>query len=295
MNWKTPWRPVRTKRPHWGRGMTARMVLPILGAVAGMAYSPPTSADSLMVSATTVVLSDRVRAGSVSLGGGNSQVTSIAIDNVAFVQTPEGRLQSVAVQEGPHEAATFIRYGPRRVVTEARRALPVRLAARPPTNLPAGEYRMHLRARVLHQSDDSTPYDDLPEGADGHVSARIPIRLARAVRVLYRHHVVPQPGRLVSVDATRRDDAALELVLEVAREGETSLIAEYLPYVRMADGRELALGEWRGLNIYAELDGRRFSHMLDAHDVPNDARICVRLRHTDPGAPSATESEHCAG
>lgn len=271
------------------------MVLPVLGALSGLTYSPSTPADSLMISATTVVLSDQARAGSVSVGGGNFQITSIAVDDVAFAQTPEGQLQSVTAQEGPHDAATFIRYGPRRVVAQAGRALPVRLAARPPADLPPGEYRMHLRARVLHQSEDSAPYDDLPEGSEGHVSARIPIRLARAVRVLYRHHVEPQPGRLVSVEVTRHDDASLALVLEVAREGKTSLIAEYQPYVRTADGRELALGDWRRLSIYAELDSRRVSHTLDAHAVPADALVCVRLRHTDPGAPVAAESESCAG
>src|SRR5690606_22163433 len=136
MDWKTPWRPVRTGRAHRGGSMTARMVLPVLGALSGLTYSPSTPADSLMISATTVVLSDQARAGSVSVGGGNFQITSIAVDDVAFAQTPEGQLQSVTAQEGPHDAATFIRYGPRRVVAQAGRALPVRLAARPPADLP---------------------------------------------------------------------------------------------------------------------------------------------------------------
>ncbi len=226
------------------------------------------------------------------MGSGSGDFASFEVSDSTFTQQADGRIVATPHENVPNNAASFLRVGPRRFSVQPGRGQEVRVAARPPANLAPGEYRTHLSVmNTGNQAGDPTESikADLGEG----ISVVIPIRIARAVRVLYRHQVRPEGGRLGAVSrAVEGSDVVA--TFDVTRLGVTSLLAKTEVIARDAGGKELGRWEGPGINIYPENASRVFTARVPSASVPKDARLCVLMTVTDPGAKGLAPVEACA-
>jgi hypothetical protein len=245
---------------------------------------------SVMLSDTLVVLDDRSRAGALTVGAPGAEFSNFEINDLHYRQQADGQLATGPATEA--SAASILRVGPRRFQVDPGRGQQVRIAARPPQGLAPGEYRLHLQ--VVNTAGPGTAPDEVLTGRAGEgISVAIPIRIARAVRVLYRHQVQPEGGRLEEL-SRRQEGGDQVLDFAVARLGLTSLLASTEVVARDSAGAER--GRWPGpaLSIYPELERRALTARVPDAEVPAGAKLCVELKVTDPGAEAIAPVQACA-
>lgn len=272
--------------------VNSRLCQALIGGAMLLAGGATWAESLVMISPGTLVLGDKQRAGVVLASAPGDKLASLDVSDAFFGQRADGVLQAGDPATDARSASRFLRVGPRRFATSPGESVAVRVAARPPADLAPGEYRLHLT--IANRGGESPTPQEAGEGqgADG-IAVSIPIRVARAARVLYRHQVVPEGGRLEALERGVREGNAV-LGFDVVRLGQTSLLGRYQLFARDARGGETALGKAQGASIYAELERRRFEAGVPLAEVPAGAALCVRLTVDDPGAPQLGAVEACA-
>jgi len=262
--------------------------IPLLLLVPSSVFS---QSQSIVLSQTNVILDEGHRASTFFVGSGNGAFSSFEVTESAFTQQAEGRIVPVTPDKVPNHASPFIRIGPKRFSVQPGRGQEVRIAVRPPANLAPGEYRAHfsvMNTGALTGDPAETIKTDVGDG----ISVVIPIRIARAVRVLYRNQVKPEGGRLGAVSRASEGSNTV-LTFDVARLGVTSLLAKSEVIARDAMGNEVGRWDGPGISIYPENANRVFTARVPSANVPNAARLCVLMTVTDLGAQGLAPVEAC--
>ena len=246
---------------------------------------------NIMVSPGTLVLADANKAGVIIVAAGGDAAVSIEAQSNFFIQNEEGQLKASDPLSAEKSAAGFLRVGPRKFTLTPGRGQEIRVSARPPKDLAPGEYRLHL-IMTNRGSSAALPQEVAPQADSDQLSVVIPIRIARGVRVLYRHQVTPEGGRLENL-ALSNSEGRHTLSFDVARLGATTLMAQYHLLARDAAGNFSEIGQPVGVNIYPENPRRSYSALLDAAAMPAGSVPCVRLTHKDPGNPALPAETQC--
>jgi fimbrial chaperone protein len=250
-------------------------------------------AQQVMLSTGTVILDDRTRAGEVLVGNPTQSLSSFEIQDAFFVQNDAGNLTQVSPEGPANSAQPHLRVGPRAFALGPGESQTVRIAARLPDDLPPGEYRMHLSVTNLSQSD-AVPSDEGALAEGQQMGAVIRFNVARGVRLLVRHGVTPEGGRIEGVTA-HQDGADTVLGFDLVRLGQTSFIGNWQVFARGADGREVRAWPSQGASLYPEVASRHFETRIPSAEVPADATLCIRLVVDDVGAPGLAPVEACRG
>lgn len=251
-----------------------------------------TQAQSLMLSPGTLVLNEQQRAAAISVGTTGDRLTTFEVSDSFFTQQSDGQLIAADPTTAKGTAADFVRVGPRRFVAEPGRGQQVRVAVRPPADLSPGEYRMHLTVASTGDSD-ATPTESVTTETASGIRVVIPVRVARAVRVLYRHQVQPEGGTVEAV-RRQRDGSDTAIDFEVLRKGPTSLLAKTEVLAMSSTGNILTRWPGPAVNIYTDNDRRHFSTRVPVAEIPPNANLCVRLTVTDEMAPGLSTVTRCA-
>lgn len=256
----------------------------------GPASSSP--GQTLMISPGTLVLDSTRPGGTVIVGvtGNNSAV--VEVSNAFFLQNTDGGLSSVDPATSPRSAAAFIRAGPRRFTILPGQGTQLRVAVRPPAGLPQGEYRLHLRIELVRKLGARAP-DQEAKSETKQVGINVPIRVALGARILYRHKVKPEGGRVETVTA-RTEGQTVVVSFDIIRLGETSLLAKYQVIARYPSGAAKPIGPAGGISLYPEHDHRRFTMKLDRSLLDGASQVCIRLAPNDIGNADLAPHENCA-
>lgn len=186
----------------------------------------------------------------------------IDADGVQRLEPAEGQ---------PGSAEGFLRWAPRQFEVPPGATRTVRLSARPPADLPPGEYRLHLRVTNIGPTPDlAAPAEDRSIGVN------INLQVAQAVRVLVRHGTGPGTARLDAVDLQAAEDGPqLKFMLTHNHDGG-SVLGRYAVVTKNPDGGERVL-RLTDITLYADTDRRPVNLTLDRNEVPAGARACVRF------------------
>jgi len=133
---------------------------------------------SVALSDNLIVLDSRSRSGSIEL-------VNLASDPTEFT------LSVLSVKDTQLDGESLIRWAPRRALAPANRTAPFRVSARPPGDLPPGEYLIRVGATARVQSPPPVPQEF--ENAEGEMemglSAVVPIVPTLPITVYYRHGI----------------------------------------------------------------------------------------------------------
>jgi hypothetical protein len=255
--------------------------------------APSAYAQQVMLTPGTLVLDGSTRSGEITVGNPGDGVSTFRVDDAFFVQAASGQLSVDSPKTARNSALALLRVGPRRFALAGGEGQTVRVAARTPRELAPGEYRLHLAVTNLAEQAAHADVARAQHVANQSIGVVIPFNVARGVRVLLRHQVVPEGGRLSGL--TRRGVGAdVVFGFDVQRLGATSLLASVVPFARGQDGRDLKSWPAIGTSIYTEQPSRHFEAKVPANEIPHGARLCARLVHSDAGAPHLPAMEACA-
>src|SRR5690242_20547777 len=124
--------------------------LALAGAIlAGLPGPASAGVGDLLVAPTRIILDGR-RGTEILLNNIGDEPATYRISVEFRRMTPDGNLEDVTAPTPQEQAAAdMIIYAPRRITLAPNEPQSIRLAARPPSDLPDGEYRVHLLFRAI--------------------------------------------------------------------------------------------------------------------------------------------------
>jgi len=240
----------------------------------------PAVIGAIYVSPTAVFIDDRTRFTEITIGNSGDRPEEATVElqfgfpDADSAGTPYIRFIDDPGPEFP-SAAEWIRPFPQRVRLEPGTQQVVRLLARPPEDLPEGEYwtRMIISGRGAFLRVTT---------GDTTLQAGVNLEIRLVVSVTYRKGRVTTRPVIRSVTAEAEGDS-LSVWAHLAREGNAAYLGT--ADIEVVDLRGTILRHWSvGLSVHYPLR-RRFSYPLDSL-APGDYRVRFRLRSERPDLPT---------
>ncbi len=233
-------------------------------AMAGIAASAPALAQAdLLIAPTRVIIN----------GGGSTQVVlsnigsapaTYRISLVLRRMDAEGELNEVTEANAtPAEQAALamIRYAPRRIVLPPGQPQSVRISARPPPELAAGEYRVHMKFEGVPAPLSPEEAAKLQTGTG--LSIRLTPIYGITIPLIVRKGQLDVQASIANPRIVNGPDGTF-LDLDMVRGGARSVYGEIA--VRAKAGGD-PLFQVRGIAIYTELAKRNLHWPLSAEQA----------------------------
>lgn len=168
-----------------------------------------------------IIMGERDRMASLRLTNRGDAPGTYRIEMSDVVYHDDGSLSQVdETPAGFPSAKPFIRFSPRQVRLQPGETQRVRVLARPPKNIAAGEYRIHA---VLRKLPESVSPD--PNAANNVVSGSVGIAQSVALPIIIRRGITSAEGGMRNV---RRDSDKISVTLW--RKGNASLYLDLYAY-----------------------------------------------------------------
>lgn len=210
-----------------------------------------------------IVMDRRQRVASVGLYNKMPADGEYEISVVNMVMTDSGKI--IPFSNLPENTDTsrvktagdMLRWSPRRVLLPGSEAQTVRIMARPPADLPDGEYRAHFTVvSVPADVDEGFSIDDALTTVDkgaGNVGVTIRPRFGISIPVILRIGETTLEVGLQDFALSRTEDG-VQVALTVTRKGTRSA---YGDLIITAPGQDEPLVMARGIGVYPEIAERR--------------------------------------
>lgn len=241
-----------------------------------------TSLWSVSVSPMAVYIDSHSRTGRMTLYNPGSRPEEIRIE-FAFGYPRSDDQGNVTVQladsapAGEPSAVSWLTAFPRRIVLQPGQRQVVRILARPPANLPDGEY--WARA-LVHSKGGQAPI----ESRSGDVGVQIDVETVVVVAVNYRNGDVHTGLKLDDASATTVGDSVVTTV-DVTRTGNAAFLGRIL--VELLDGQGKVVGSnEQVLAVYHGIR-RRLAVQIPQGATPARVRVTMDTHRDDlpPGGP----------
>ena len=209
---------------------------------------------SVMVAPTVVFLSDDNPTGRIIVQNPSDNPAEVSIrfsfglpysDSLGNVQVT---LQDSNVTD-PRSAMEWLKAFPRKVIIPPRGSQTVRLIARPPQNLPDGEYW----ARIVVSSQESNPSIPAP-GEESAIQTQLNMIMQMAIMVKYRTGELVSDLELTGVD-TKTYDNGVSVFLDMNSRGNVSYMGIVEAKLEDADGKLISENKFN-LAVYRDLRRR---------------------------------------
>lgn len=204
----------------------------------------------LMVHPTRVVLENDQRSAQLEIINNSDKPTVYRIALVNRRMDEVGGFSPIETAlPGEQFAGDMVRYSPRRVALAPGASQIIRVMARKPANLAAGEYRSHLL--FAEQQDAAAPSAAASSGS-GQIGVSLTALVGVSIPVIIRHGATTAEvslGRLVL--ATSANDGPPALSLEVSRTGNRSVHGDLaVDFVPADGGAPMTVARAGGVAVY---------------------------------------------
>ncbi|RDC61140.1 hypothetical protein HME9302_02359 [Alteripontixanthobacter maritimus] len=247
--------------PQLGKRAFASTIAGAALAASLAAPVPVAAQGDLLVAPTRVILDGR-RGTEVILSNIGSEEATYRISLVLRRMNASGTLVEVSPDEAnelEEAALSMVRYAPRRIVLPPGQPQAVRIAARPSTDLPDGEYRAHMSFQSIPKAAPLTEQGSNPEG----VSLRLIPIYGVTIPIIIRHGEVAATVALANPRVTTDVNGSL-FHLDMQRSGESSTYGE-LRVLKQGSDEPIYMA--RGVAIYPELDERQIAYPVTAEQA----------------------------
>ncbi len=255
-------------------------LLRVVAGVALLAALVPAIIEAVYVAPTAVFMDDRSDAAQVTIGNSGDAPEEATVElRFGFPDADSAGTPFVRIVDDPGpeypSAADWIRAYPQRVRLAPRSQQVVRLLARPPADLPDGEYWTRL---IVTGRGASIPV----LGADSGVRAGVNLVIRLVASVTYRKGKVSTGVAVRDLGAEAEGDS-LMLWAHLERLGNAAFLGT--ADVEVLAGRDSVVRRWSSaLAVYVPMR-RRFAFPLDSL-APGDYRVRLRLRTERPDLPA---------
>jgi hypothetical protein len=240
----------------------------------------PAIIEAIYVAPTAVFIDDRTRATQVTIGNSGDSPEEATVElKFGFLDADSAGTPYVRFVEDPGpefpSAADWVRAFPQRVMLAPKSQQVVRLLARPPENLPDGEYwtRMIITGRGASLR---------VAGGDSAVRAAVSLEIRLVTSVTYRKGRV-STGLVIRGLNVEAEGDSLTVWARMAREGNAAYHGT--ADVEVVNARGSVVRHWSAaLSVFYPLT-RRFSFPAGGLE-PGDYKVRFRVRAERPDLPA---------
>lgn len=255
-------------------------LLKVAAGVVLLAALAPAIIEAVYVAPTAVFMDDRSDAAQVTIGNSGDTPEEATVElKFGFPDADSAGTPFVRIVDDPGpgypSAADWIRAYPQRVRLAPRSQQVVRLLARPPADLPDGEYWTRL---IVTGRGASIPV----QGADSGLRAGVNLVIRLVASVTYRKGKASTGVAVRDLGAEAEGDS-LTVWAHLERLGNAAFLGT--ADVEVVAGPDSVVRRWSSaLAVYVPMR-RRFAFPLDSL-APGDYRIRLRLRTERPDLPA---------
>lgn len=209
-----------------------------------------------------VVMADRARTASVGVYNRTINSGEYEISVVDMVMAPDGSVHRVdnlppgVSAERLASASAMLRWSPRRVALQGNEAQTVRIMARPPADLPDGEYRAHFMAvSIPADVDQGLTIEEAVGGnaaGQSNIGVTIRPRFGIAIPIIMRVGETTLEVGLADLGFVQTEDGPA-ITATITRRGTRSAFGDI---VVTAPGSDIPVALARGIGVYPEIDAR---------------------------------------
>lgn len=220
-----------------------------------------------------VVIDERTRIASVGLYNRAAAPGEYEITVSDMAMQRDGRLVDLATVQDPaardavHTASGFLRWSPRHVALPASEAQMVRIMARVPPELPAGEYRSHFTVVSVPPETGGTSIDEAAggEAGSGGIGVRIVPRFGISIPVIVRVGETTLSAGFKDLKLVTAPGTPPALSFTLTRAGTRSAFGDITV---TAPGAKKPIAEIKGIGVYTEIAERAVQVLIDPATEP---------------------------
>lgn len=247
----------------------------MLGVLVALATLLPQSAwaerAQLLMLPTRIVMEKRDRYITVMLKNAGDATGNFSVSMIDMAMGEDGHvLQIEEGKEAPYSAVPYLRISPLSMTLKPGETQNVRLMLRKPENLPMGEYRSHMKLKVV---DDNVEASTAAVAADGQKAAGITVKakLSLTIPVIVRHGDTTIAIKMESPKIVRDEKGNPSIELYLRREGDRSVMGDFSLSYHAPDGKTVELKPFPGIAVYRPLARRIVTIPLS--DLPAGANL----------------------
>ena len=220
-----------------------------------------------------VVIDQKQRVASVGLFNRAAAAGNYTISVTDMMMTPEGRLIELNAVSDPalrarvRTASALLRWSPHRVTLKPYDSQTVRLMARVPPDLPAGEYRSHFSAVAVPEVGANGYTIEQATGGQNTNSIGVTIvpRFGISIPVIVRVGETTLTAGLRDLAVVALPDGKKAIALTITRSGNRSAFGDIAVTVT---GSKTRVAEVLGIGVYTEVGQRMFQIQIDPASDP---------------------------
>jgi hypothetical protein len=191
----------------------------------------------------------------------------------------------------PYSARPYLHVSPRSVSLAPGEVKRLQLVLRKPPNLEPGEYRAHLKMRLVND-EAGKETEGVRSGNDKSVSIAVKANVAVIIPVIWRHGETNYTIQLESPALARDADGAPLLDMYLKREGNRSSMNDISIDYISPEGKSQTITFFPGVPVYREVSRRFISIPLDVPkgvDLSTGSLKISCLKQEDEGAAVMSE------
>ncbi len=214
-----------------------------------------------------IIIEGRERSAVLRLLNRNPEAITYRIETIVMRQNVSGGVERVT-EPTPEEQKILqmVRFSPRQVSIPANNVQTVRIMARKPANLPAGEYRAHIRATPI-------PGPEKASGSSTDVVVKIDLIISLSIPIIIRHGETRVALGAGGAALEYKHDGTRALKVRIIAEGNRSAYMDAEIY----QGNTL-LGENKAFAVYQPNGQRDVIFPLQAEPPPPGTALRLILR-----------------
>ncbi len=219
-----------------------------------------------------IILEGRERSTVLTLLNRNPEAVTYRIETFVMRQALSGGIGRVSDPTSEEQQILkMIRFSPRRVRIPANNIQIVRIMARKPANLPAGEYRAHIRVTPV-------PGPKKISGTSAGVAIQLDLIISLSIPIIIRHGETHVALGASGAAIEHKSDGTKKLKVRITAEGNRSVFMDAEIY-----HGDTLLGENKGFAIYQPNGQRDVVFPLKAKLPPSCTvlRLILRDREKD--------------
>jgi hypothetical protein len=251
----------------------------LLAAICVAITTPAAAQGDLLVAPTRLVIDSR-GTGQVILSNIGNEEETYRITAELRRMTTDGDIETIDpanANEIEKAALEMIRFAPRRVILPPGQPQSIRVSARPPADLPDGEYRIHLSFNAVPKV---APVVEQPADGDAQgVSVRLIPIYGIAIPIIVRKGRVEASATIANPRIETDERGRNAFKLDMARSGSSSVFGDILAF---QPGQSDPVYRVRGIAVYPEIESR----VLDLAISPEQAAALksgrLRIEYREP-------------
>jgi hypothetical protein len=214
----------------------------------------------LILIPTRIILDQKDRYASLTIKNSGDATGQFKIDVVDMIMEEEGNVREIKSGEKPQfSAKDMIKISPRSVSVKAFQSQNIRVLIRKPSDLEDGEYRAHVRVKMVN--DNAEESEDLEQD-----EAKIEVRanIVVVIPIIIRQGEVSFTSSITDAKLVN-ENGQNQVSLYLHNEGNRSSMGD-LRVVQVLDGEKKILSVLQGVPVYRGVEKRRVLMSLDTEE-----------------------------